>query len=94
MKPQDDEKFFQLVKKHFPAWSLKRVSGYVHGVLDGYKRNEPRRVYVRLFKKDKPYATGYIYGFIDAYGIDALMAKWSQDLPVGNIAPEYRWWTK
>ena len=94
MKPEEQEKFFRLVQKHFPDWSSKRVSGYIHGVVDGLKRSEPRRVYVRLFKKTRPYAIGYIYGFIDAYGVDALMASWSQDLPVGSTSMQYRWWMK
>ena len=34
---------------------------------------------------------GYKYGFVDAYGSDALL-KWN--LPAMPLGPEYRWWER
>jgi len=96
MTPQDQEKLFKAVKERFHCWGAKQVSGYVHGVVDGLKCNEPQQDYVRDFKKKrKTYAHGYIYGFVDAYGSDALTADWSRELPELSMeALEYRWWLK
>ena len=97
MNAKTQEKFFQAVKKHFPNWELKRVSGYVHGVLHGFKRSEPKQVYLRGFKKNKRYATGYIEGLVDAHGADAIFADWAKDLfPCTNPEEVFvfngRWW--
>lgn len=90
MTPQDQEKLFKAVQKHF-GQNDKWSSGYVHGVVDGLKRSEPRRAYIRKFEKGKSdYAIGYIFGFIDAYGADALLAEWNKKLSPNKM--EYRWW--
>ncbi|MBU2051425.1 MAG: hypothetical protein KKH61_20950 [Gammaproteobacteria bacterium] len=95
MKPIEQEKLFKKVRAKFPKWSNRRASGYVHGVNDGMQREEPRRVYVRGFGKRKEYAIGYIYGFIDAYGIDVFYDSWINDLAQSiGYKLDYRWWTR
>jgi len=91
MKPAEQERLFKKVRTKFPKWSVKRASGYVHGVNDGMHREEPRRVYVRGFKKHNEYAIGYIYGFIDAYGSDVLMQEWADGI---EVKFNYRWWSR
>ena len=95
MKPAEQEKLFEQVRVKFPKWSIKRASGYVHGVNDGMHREEPRRVYVRGFGKHKEYAIGYIYGFVDAYGLDAFFLRWMAELgqPLKHVL-DYRWWSR
>jgi hypothetical protein len=90
--PQQQERLFKIVRERYKGWDIKQVSGYVHGVADGLKRTEPRQVYIRGFKKNKPYARGYIYGFIDAYGVDALIAEWGRELNLSGANIVYRWW--
>ncbi len=87
------ERLFQLVRQRYADWDTKKLSGYVHGVVDGQRRDEPRREYLRLFQKQKPYAVGYIYGFIDTYGADAFFSDWIGDLDgITERSMEYRWW--
>jgi len=95
MTPQEEqEKLFRMVRKRFHDWHIKQVSGYVHGVVDAVRRKEPRRVYVRKIQKNSSYARGYIYGFIDAYGVDIVTTDWYQLILhlLPNRAPFYRWW--
>lgn len=93
MIPTLQEKLFLLVRQKFPDWNVRRLSGYVHGVVDGLRRDEPRRVYVRGFTHKKPYALGYIYGFIDAYGGDAFFSEWIGELEgLTERSLDYRWY--
>lgn len=95
LSPRNQEELFKAVQKRFKDWGSEQASGYVHGAADGLELNEPRRIYPRRFVKENcdPYAIGYIYGFIDAYGTDTLTAEWSQGLELLH-KHEYRWWTK
>lgn len=93
MIPKLQEKLFKLVQQRFANWSTRKCSGYVHGVVDGLRRDEPRRVYHRLFNKHNPYATGYIYGFIDTYGGDAFFSEWIGELEdITERSMEWKWW--
>lgn len=94
MTPKDQDRLFKLTREHFPDWSTKQVSGYVHGVADSHRRKEPRRVYIRGVNKvrsAKLYALGYIYGFIDAYGGDAYFTPWWKDIEIPLVL-DYQWW--
>ena len=92
MLPDQQEALFQQVRKRYPGWSLKQASGYVHGVVDGFKRPAPRRVYIRKCQRDKPYALGYIKGFVDAFGPDALFAPWAGGVYWPKIDTAFLWW--
>lgn len=92
MSPTEQGKLFKLIRLRCPSWSQKQHSGYVHGAVDGSRRSEPQRVYQRGFEKEKPYAIGYIYGFIDAYGQDAFSAAWAINLYLSQKHLDYRWW--
>ena len=92
MLPKNQLELFEFVKRRFKNWSSNRTSGYVHGVADGYNRTEPQQIYIHKFKKKSEYAIGYIYGFIDCYGADALMTEWSRQLEISEKSLEYRWW--
>lgn len=93
---QEQEILFKLVQNRFKHWSIRQVSGYVHGVNDGLWRSEPKRVYVRGYQKQKPYAIGYIAGFIDAYGGDAYFTEGIKELLQMHLDEpkrlNYRWW--
>ncbi len=94
MTPKDQEKLFKLAREHFPNWSFKIISGYVHGVADSSRRKEPRRVYVRGVSKVGPiklYALGYICGFVDAYGGEAFFTPWWKDIQIPMVL-DHRWW--
>ncbi len=94
MTPEDQEKLFKLTREHFPDWSAKQVSGYVHGVADSSRRKEPRRVYIRGVNKvnsSKVYALGYLCGFVDAYGGEAFFTHWWKDIQIPMVF-EHRWW--
>ena len=94
--PKEQEKFFKLVRAKFKDWSAKKASGYVHGVVDATSRAQPRRVYIRKFDKSE-YASGYIYGFIDCHGADALYdITHSRDFKgqLGTRCLDHLWWTK
>ena len=92
MTPLEQSKLFKAAREHFKKWKSRQISGYVHGVVVGLTRKEPWEDYVHDFRKNKPYAVGYIYGFIDAYGADALNAEWCRDLNLSGHTLEYRWW--
>ncbi|HEC62412.1 MAG TPA: hypothetical protein ENI27_09225 [bacterium] len=85
----EQEKLFKRVQKRFFVYhTLTWISGYIHGVIDGLEKDEPRSEYIKVHG---PYATGYKYGFADAYGSDAL-CKWS--VPTMPQGPDYRWWER
>lgn len=92
MTPKEQEALFRRVRKRYPDWSLRQASGYVHGVMDGFKRSAPRRAYIRKCQKDRPYALGYIKGFVDAFGPDALFAIWAREVYWPKIDTEFLWW--
>lgn len=94
MTPKDQEKLFKAVRERCPDWDNKQASGYVHGVVDGLRRKEPRRVYVRGFVKNKRYALGYIAGFVDAFGADAYLTDWGRELGLSPQNFSYRWWER
>ena len=90
--PIEQGKLFKAIQLRCPSWSQAKWSGYIHGAVDGSRRSEPRQTYVRGFRKEKPYAVGYIYGFIDAFGEDAFHAAWAVDLCLSQKHLDYRWW--
>ena len=93
MNPQEQEKLFEKVRKHFPAWNFAHAGGYVHGVTDGLRCSDPQQNYIDRFKGNDCYAVGYICGFVDAYGEDVLTTDWYQnELMLPDILPDYRWW--
>jgi len=80
MTPELQEKLFKLVRKKFPRWSKLKASGYVHGVVNGIAAHFPKYPV-----PNGTYSEGYMYGYIDAYGEDALPRGYRRKL-------EYRWW--
>ena len=91
------ERLYQMATSRFPDWEPRQVGGYVHGVREGYLRTKPRQVYVRGSRKKRPepYAVGYIYGFVDAFGADALLPLVQQGLSgIMNYRSYHRWWEK
>ncbi len=95
MNPIDQGKLFVATQRRFRDWSIKQVSGYVHGVVDGHNRDKPQGVYVRRLFEPKPdiYAMGYVTGFIDAQGSDARFDPGTAFKFVLKAAA-YRWWEK
>lgn len=92
MTPQEQEKLFEKVRRRYKNWDFRQASGYVHGVVDGLRLNEPQPYYIRGFDELEPYAICYIYGFIDAYGEDAFDAAWNQEFRISKTVLCYRWW--
>ena len=93
MDPIEQGKLFVATQRRYRDWTIKHVSGYVHGVVDGLNRDKPQEVYVQRLLKPKRnlYTIGYITGFIDAQGNDVAF-----DLGMRfKFAPktiDYRWW--
>ena len=82
----------ELLKKvlvKWPEWSAEMASGYVHGVWDEARREAPPRSYRKeAALVNKPYARGYVWGFVDARGPDIF------DLCTELFSPsiDFRWW--
>ncbi len=93
MNAKEQQVFFGLVRKRYDKWNLEQVSGYVHGVVDS-NRGEPQSEYLQRLRSTSPdhYAIGYLFGFVDGYGEDALTAKWNQDLRISVKTIEWNWW--
>ncbi len=96
MKSKDQEKLFAAVREHFKTWSVEQVSGYVHGVVDGLKHDEPQQDYVQKSLARETYAIGYIYGFVDASGADVVDTEWCKRISWihDNTVIEFRWWER
>lgn len=94
MSPKDQEKLFEEVQKRHKLWTPWEASGYVHGVVQGLTCKEPPHVYIQRFLGNEPYACGFIYGFIDAYGNDVFTSKWIRELELSKAILHYRWWEK
>jgi len=90
LTPKVQEKLFELSRKRYPDWSTRQISGYVHGIVDGLTRKQPRRVYERDIDKPDRYACGYMYGFYDANGATGCVEIWGQK----SRMIEHRWWEK
>ncbi len=98
-----DEALFKRVRKKFAKWSPSKCSGYVHGVHDGLEATAPQPdpsycldVKIRGYCASG-YSTGYVYGFIDAYGSDAHRTSWYRDMMLAmktRLKLDYRWWTQ
>jgi len=94
LTPKVQEKLFELSKRRFSNWSTRQVSGYVHGIVDGLTRKQPRRVYVRNYHEADRYAIGYIDGFVAAYGPDVFVDSWTKYMVINPDNIEHRWWDK
>ena len=93
MIPLEQEKLFKAARDHFgKGWCRERISGYVHGVIDGSEHHNPHRAYIQGFKREEPYALGYIFGFIDAYGADVFATEWCEELRLSMDCMDYKWW--
>ena len=95
LSPNEQSKLFTAARERFKKWTSRQVSGYVHGVTRGLAHDRPHQDYIDAGKKREKYALGYIQGFIDAYGTDALAAKWCSELAELNLVLfdcNYRWW--
>ena len=92
LTPKVQEKLFDLTRKRFHTWSTRQASGYVHGIVDGLTRKKPRRVYVQNYNIYDHYASGYVLGFIDTQGQDALATPWARNLGLCFETVYYRWW--
>lgn len=89
----DQEKLFKRIRKRFKDRPKKWASGYLHGILDEAKREKPDRAYLGMTRHE--YNSGYIYGFIDARGIDVKQDAWYQRLvdKLGHKI-EFQWYLK
>jgi len=73
MTPDYQEKLFTSLRNAHPAWSVRRVSGYVHGANDESRLDQPMR---DMQKRRDEYALGYLIGFAVRRGEDAEHEKW------------------
>ncbi len=95
MTPKQQEKLFRKVQARFTHWSNTQCSGYVHGVADEARFKRPHHPQVRAFGPRRSYATGYVYGFIDARGPDAFKDPWLKGMKDRmSYAMEHKWWEK
>lgn len=93
MTPQEQEAFFQKVRHHFPYWSKRKCSGYVHGVVDEARRVRPCARQVKAFSPQRSYAVGYVRGFIDARGPDAFKdPRLTSMKRRSSYGFDYKWW--
>lgn len=76
---ENQEEFFKKVRERWPKWSVRRASGYVAGVMDGYIRDEPQRELRENYILGDPYAAGYFRGFTDAAGEVMAPNRWWLD---------------
>lgn len=86
MNPAEQAKLFKKVRRKFRRNSERWASGYVHGVVDEGLHCRPDKDYWTNSGIDK-YAAGYMQGFTDALGTDALKESW---YPGTRI--RFRWW--
>ena len=90
MTLDQQETLFALVQHRFYGWSKAKCSGYVHGVADEGFRTQPQVEILRgAHQQGRGYAVGYIYGFLDARGSDAVKEPWTK---CWDKALEFRWW--
>jgi len=104
MTPTEDEQLFTRVRRKFRRWSVKKASGYVHGVRQGEAALTPFRIdaaYANAVMDQgtdaDDYAIGYVYGFIDAYGSDVTATMWFKRVSRAlRVQPkiEYHWWAE
>lgn len=88
MNPAEQLALFKKVRRKF-RWTDERwASGYVHGVVDEELHCRPDKYYVTSLANNH-YAGGYLQGFTDARGTDALKESWCAG---GKI--RFRWWWK
>jgi len=93
MNSQEQEALFENVRKHFPKWSKRKCSGYVHGIVDEAIRRRPCARQVKAFGPKRTYAQGYVLGFIDARGKDAFKDPRLTSMPRRTRHLfDYKWW--
>ena len=88
MNAAEQERLYQRVRDvHFYlGTTLQWLSGYVHGVQYAETHREPDKTYQHEAHMREDYAEGFMQGFIDYHGDDAL--HW---MPTGSTC-HYRWW--
>ena len=93
MNPEEQQAFFERVRAKYPNWSKQKVSGYVHGVVDEARCDNPYQGMLEpgMVFKNTSYQAGYLAGFADARGEDVLDTDWWK-LFGGKL--EYQWWGK
>lgn len=98
MKPADQEKLFAVVKKHWPDWDNRTASGYVKGVVDGLRLDEPDRKQIAPLiekgvmpsRRELEYMVPYMQGFADVHGVG--FADWWAPLITSREEQPDRWW--
>lgn len=95
MNLKEQEKLFRKILGHFPKWSKRKCSGYVHGVVDEACRVRPCNRQVKAFGPKRTYAQGYVLGFIDARGEDAFKDPQLKSMKRRTRHSfDYVWWKK
>ena len=87
MTPQEQEQCFRDLRKRFPTWEPKFVSGYIHGLEDSHHRQQPNAEFV-CGRKKTDYAMGYLLGFAIGFGEDAALSPWFRT--IGHLVEETR----
>ncbi len=72
MTPKEQEELFGEVRKKFPAWSFKKSSGYIHGIVDGSQGASPDLTYCQGMQCSPHYAMGYVYGYLVENCVQAM----------------------
>ncbi len=97
MDVTEQEILFAAVKKRWPHWNNRAASGYVKGVVDGLRLDEPDTDqtysidrHSLVSKAEFAYAIAYFQGFLDAHGAGAV-ADWWMSLARG-LEFSGPWW--
>lgn len=95
MNEQEQQALWKKVRRKYHRWSPDKANGYVHGVMDEGRYQDPvpnQVVNAYVTKGDGKalqYAWGYLAGFADARGVDVRPQQWWVD---HGTKLEYRWW--
>lgn len=85
----EQEVLFRRVCERFNCVT-RWVSGYVHGIMDGGRKSGPDPHWKKDALAQDEYALGYLQGFVDEVGVDALCTKWAA--AAGITTADVQWW--
>ena len=88
---ENQEEFFKLVRKRWPKWSARQASGYVAGALRG-REGASLQLWETVDFGVADYVTGFVFGWVDIYGFDALELLWVKALGLSEHDLDYLWW--
>ena len=80
MTVAEQEALFKSLKEAHPKWTNKFCSGYVAGVVDEARHEQPENTFVKDADLLDPYALGYITGFAVHRGSDAELEPWFENV--------------